>query len=841
MLAETSKGTHHLQKSAGSLEEAGALLGTTITRLSPSTTFMAKAPSSSPSPSSHGIFPYRSPDSQQAVLFELFIRLHDLENWLRSSSSLPATSRNAPSILAVLMKLFHAGHSNCAPLLSNGIRHAWANSVAICCKLMPNQTRQAANDATTGNHTKPIIPFMMDFLATVNPKSQKAHGGTRLAAMCVLQYMYASSGPCNDDEYYEKCGSTWAMDTLQQTLARGIKTHYGSRDDPLYRVAALTCATNILIAQRSLRLSVLKKNQHEQIKHTDFAVLGALDDRGKSIPELVVRLIKLGSDDPFPEVRNQAAVLAAVASSVLVSNHGSTSSLCNNTTHETPLAFLEDLMVICFKNLDDTQSAVALQWSNSLARCMCVSMDCAQIFNIRSSTPYSSSSSSVPHSKQLQDDSSLGDVFATTPKVGSKWKAFRYLESLTTGVVANGSIVAFCKSLQACVELLVSMFRKAGGELEACPLGSSHSAGGRAVRIGYSCTLIYLLRLVQSSPESTHWNVTLVPDVLHAILLMVGDDLTQPGCAATKQEHSNHQSPSTILNDIAFNHNYSPSPSNVALFSTSLSGTHSSAADLPLARLATNRVLRRGLGEISTEPTQRAILDYLSELCNLAPSIELLQQEELPSTTTISNFQSDTSTTLVPNEQQLQVALVEISHIITALGEATFESNLSSLLLSAMRKCRVHADPGVRYECSILTASLVNCAPPIILSELLQDGIDELKTHLAQLLDLLKKISESTADAALAIKSSPAHRTVVRSFMRKATNSVGSNSTILRKDSIYFLAHQFALHGNALMLSAILHQLSHLSQSVPVHFLDQILVIAERLTTCQFNETLAKV
>jgi hypothetical protein len=43
------------------------------------------------------------------------------------------------------------------------------------------------------------------------------------------------------------------------------------------------------------------------------------------------------------------------------------------------------------------------------------------------------------------------------------------------------------------------------------------------------------------------------------------------------------------------------------------------------------------------------------------------------------------------------------------------------------------------------------------------------------------------------------------------------------------------------MLSAILHQLSHLSQSVPVHFLDQILVIAERLTTCQFNETLAKV
>jgi len=34
------------------------------------------------------------------------------------------------------------------------------------------------------------------------------------------------------------------------------------------------------------------------------------------------------------------------------------------------------------------------------------------------------------------------------PKLGSKWKALRYLESLTTGAVANGSIVALCKSLQ---------------------------------------------------------------------------------------------------------------------------------------------------------------------------------------------------------------------------------------------------------------------------------------------------------------------------------------------------------------------------------------------------------
>lgn len=845
MLPETSKGTNHLQKSAGSLEEAGALLGATITRLSPATTYASKASSSSPSPSSHGIF--RSPDNQQAVLFELFIRLHDLENWLRSSSSSPSTSRNAPSILAVLMKLFQicvsAGHSNSAPLLSNGVRHAWANSVAICCKLMPNQTRQAATDA------KPIIPFMMDFLAAVNPKSQKAHGGTRLAAMCVLQYMYASSGPCNDDEYFEKYGRTWAMDTLQQTLVRGIKTHYGTRDDPHHRVAAMKCAANILIAQRNLRLSVLKKSQHEHTKHTDFTVLGALDDRGKTIPELVVRLIKQGSDDPYPEVRHQAAVLASVAASLLVSYHGPTPSVLNSTTHESPLAFLEDLMVICFKNLDDVQAAVSLQWSNALARCMCASMDCAQVFNIHTSSPNSSSSSSASHSKQLQDGSSLSDMFAAKgsdicnyppTKLVSKWKPLRYLESLTTGVTANGSVVAFCKSLQACVELLVSMFRKAGGELEASPLGSSHSAGGRAVRIGYSCTLIYLLRLVQSSPQSNHWNLSLVPDVLHSIFLMVGEDLIHSGCVAMKPEHFSNQSPTTLPTDMAFNHNNSSSISNAAIFSTSLSGSHSSAADAPLARHATSRVLRRGLGGISTEPTQRALLEYLAEFCNLAPTIELLQQEELPSTAAISNVQSDVSTTLVPNEQQLQVALAEISHIIAALGEATFESNLSSLLLSAIRKCRVHADPGVRFESSILAASLVNSAPPIILAELLQDGIDELTTHLAHLIDLLKEISDPIADASLTVVS-PARRTVVRSFRRNATNSTGNNSNTLRKDSINFLAHQYALHGNALLLSATLHQLSHLSQSVPVRFLDEILLIAESLTKCQFNETLAKV
>jgi hypothetical protein len=113
---------------------------------------------------------------------------------------------------------------------------------------------------------------------------------------------------------------------------------------------------------------------------------------------------------------------------------------------------------------------------------------------------------------------------------------------------------------------------------------------------------------------------------------------------------------------------YCPSPSNVALFSTSLSRTHSSAADAPLARFATNRVLRRGLGEISTEPTQRAILDYLCEVCNLAPTIELLQQEELPSTTVISNYHRDTSTTSLQDDDDDGTVLVSTLSLVDLAG-----------------------------------------------------------------------------------------------------------------------------------------------------------------------------
>ena len=57
------------------------------------------------------------------------------------------------------------------------------------------------------------------------------------------------------------------------------------------------------------------------------------------------------------------------------------------------------ILVICLKNLDDGQPSVSIQWANALARCMCASMDCAQVINLQST------SSSVPHLKQQQDDS----------------------------------------------------------------------------------------------------------------------------------------------------------------------------------------------------------------------------------------------------------------------------------------------------------------------------------------------------------------------------------------------------------------------------------------------------
>lgn len=438
-----------------------------------------------------------------------------------------------------------------------------------------------------------------------------------------------------------------------------------------------------------------------------------------------------------------------------------------------PTSSLEEVLVLSMRNLDDEIAGVAVSWADALARCLCACI--AHGHELRSNSDGSSR-------RGVED----GDDAAATAAGTSSDHQARMRKGAT--------LVQQCATLPFALTYLVNLFIKAGGELAACRQGGHFSIGGRSVRIGLSLTMVKLLEIQsklghvgQSRDLSTQHAISL-------ILQMVGPGLEKQLKVRESGADSALDATSTSV--------YSPEKSSGKMFGA---GRNKSHADAGLARVATSRVLRQGLVEIAPESTQLTILHEMITMCMASELGGGNEHGAMPLTS-----------------HQLQVVLIEISHLVTALGEAA-ASSLADLI-PTLQVCLGHPEHGVRYEAAIVCAAVAGPFPTRA-RKLFRSGLDEIQVHHAEIVKLANMNSDTPA-----VEDDQNSPSRSRRFHRHETKPACSS-----------LVHQYAVHGHSLMVSLLLRELPHLPGGLPGSLLSAGLSVAEILVNCQCSDVLTKV
>lgn len=213
-----------------------------------------------------------------------------------------------------------------------------------------------------------------------------------------------------------------------------------------------------------------------------------------------------------------------------------------------------------------------------------------------------------------------------------------------------------------------------------------------------------------------------------------------------------------------------------------------SSYDTGLVRLFCGRILREGFAEHATESEQVALMQELFLL-----------------------LQTDTTTA-----QQKQVILTELSHLVVTLGEGIYaivKENLSTL-----NKSLVDSSRGVRFDAAMLLSSIGTTFPEIGRA-LVQSSLREIKEQFDRLLNTAL-IEAKTSD-----------QKEGRGLFRRVPKKGPAIVTVLR-------LHQAAIHGHALTISLLLHDLPRSDGGVPRILLDDTLDKATALVNSHFDERL---
>ena len=388
-----------------SVEEAGALLGASITTYGREDSTPIAPPSGM-----HSAF-----STRKVASAELLCRLRDLRSFLRSSEA-PLVS--APSILALLNKILplstkmansnsdHGSNNEIPILLSNPLRKLWVDCVVLCHVL--NQNRPSTQ-----------LVRKMSEIALLNPRSQKAAGGIRVAALDVIAGLFAAKD-------LAKTLAPWTLEVLN-VCNKAMKS--AGTGEPSYRISAVrtACATVVSCRQRKLEENLLLPGSMEPPAIVD-----------------AVRLLRTAMVDKIPAVRSAAATLAAHLAPLLV-------------THEnTPPVHLDEVLQLCWKNMDDETPAMMLKWSEAWVRCSLASI----VYNQGNADK-----------KKNESPSDGGHRF-----VGRRLQIVPQLSSL-------GETVAY----------LVDYFCRIGGESTAQRFGGAFSVGGRNARVAIAVCLVQFL------------------------------------------------------------------------------------------------------------------------------------------------------------------------------------------------------------------------------------------------------------------------------------------------------------------------------------------------------------
>eukprot|EP00536_Pseudo-nitzschia_multiseries_P003440 jgi/Psemu1/252652/estExt_Genewise1Plus.C_530049 len=734
-----------------SVEEAGALLGAAITRYG-----KGSFETTPPPKGIHSSFTVISPVPSS----EFFDLLHTLRSLLRSApKNTPLVA--APSLLAgVLMKLLGISSSlassissndndptkprnDVPPMLSTAIRRVWVDCVVLCHSL---------GEGLSGAQRINLYGFVRDMiiLAGLNPRTARALGGTRVAALEVM------SGLLEDPKLSAKL-SSWAFD-IAQLCQRALKS--SGNGEPTYRIAAIRVACSVAVASRNAFLKTRDLSGSAQ-----FVLKGALED--KAIFEMI-KVLKIAVQDKYPEVRSSAARLSCLLGPVSINLHIKSPS-SPDAQATSPTSCLEEIMTLAFRNLDDESAHVSEGWAEALARCMCTTIEFK----------------SQAGSERGRGETSSSDVPEVSTGRGGK----------------KGMLSArVCSTLPNAIKYLVSVFIKVGGELTAPRAGGSFSRGGRAIRAGFARSIIHLLRLqlqIQSIGEGR--SLSFKESIL-IILAMVGNDMEkQLNPTSRGAPKINYLDATTVVTSrIAFSSGSSAFPATPTGRNLFGQGPKVSHADGCIARLLTNQVLRSGLTEQMTELSQLKLLHELIDLC--------------------SNKQN------ALKGNQLQVILVEISHLFATLGEATASSVEESI--PGLFKCLRHSNHGVRHEAAVACAAIASVFP----SEgrkVTRDCIQKIQMEHAELMTAASDGGNTNSNAEV---NTPSRFRFGRESPAKKKATVDGT-----------LKHQYAIHGMSLMVALVIRDLPSLPGGLPPELLDTAISVSEILISTPTNEVIMEV
>lgn len=657
---------------------------------------------------------------------------------------LPATNHSTDPAVVVPQRrvLILKNKLETPPMWSTPCRKLWVECVVLCHALSVSSSSSSSDQATQ-------FVRQMLALASIHPRSAKAAGGVRIAALSVVAALLEHDED-NDNPVYDGTSARpptyalasqlapWSLDILQVCL-KALRS--AGNGEPTFRQAAIRAACATAMACRNAAW----KHRNDQASGTadalSFVYPGAMED--KAVMESI-KVLKQAATDKFPEVRLVGATYAAVLAPVIVASPSTTAS-SSHGSHDV-LGALEEVIQLALRNLDDEFPAVSTAWAEAVARCMTTAVQ------YNEATKKSNS----------QQSSELGGEIG----VGADASP-----SISTQVTRFGSrrpvlLVLSLQTVKKAIGFLVEQFVSVGGELTAAKGGGTFSIGGRMVRLGYSIALFKFLQL-QTSPmlsaigESR--SLSIQATISH-ILDMVG----------TKTEEQLRNTASRSW----------------------------SKADASLVRLYTCRVLRQGLSHLATEPTHIAILQDLIGMIPLS-NVHDSKESASPKSSKVESL----------NASQMQVVLVEISHLFATLGEAT--SSRVSETLTKLQLCMSHDDDGVRHEACIACTALVECfplqAPKLIESALgaIQDGLAGIgSTPVVKAVEVMK---------------------VSLGGFRRPQQPSDSSTEVWR-------THEYSIHGRALLVSMLVKDLPKVKGGLSRSILRSVMSVAETLVSCQTND-----
>lgn len=587
------------------------------------------------------------------------------------------------------------------------------------------------------------------------------------------------------------------------------------------------------------------------------------------------------------------------------SNAGGSSTLSSSSS-TLGLNYLDEVCQLCYRNLDDESAQVGIGWSTAMARCMSSAIEYHSHFNSLSSSPNdgidstastsastiaSGGSSSSSHTSSFhQITSAMG---SKSNDLASKFKAFNETRRILNSI-ASGS----CLTLECAFQFLVSQFIRVGqnavtsggsgsssGNSNSGGSGHSNSGGSggflvidssRVIRNGIGGTLVQLCRLQCSiggiqtgadegtsggSISNTNHDPGLnggnlnVLDPSHLtmdiLMNMIGpafeqqiltqeNKLSSSGGSTGNTNsgiggHSSHKLKSKDATSSPKRKIVEKSASAVGSFfgggggnnggsGSTVSGSQSkklvsSTSVAGMVRVIVGRVLRRGLSEMMTETMQLSLLRDFSSMT---------------STTTSGVWKL--------NKHQYQVAFIEISHIVSTLGEAC--ASALDELIPSLQQCLSHPDHGVRFEAATAFQA-VTVAFPSAGRKYIMAMVDEIQVHHDEILALA---NNREPDLATSSTDSPSPAKSKRLFRRNQdkSSSLSPSSSLAASTKINnaviekSLEHQYALHGNALVLSMILHVMPRLPGGLPSELLDIIIAVADNLVSCQGSGLLSQ-